>query len=120
MIFSTAACSKIPGNREACLPEAVMRLRLVVLATALCMTPVECIPLHQFIGYPFQDVATFRSVDDDFMTVSFAVPFPLGTTEYGRVHVSLATREHLVHATRHLHTYSEVSCRCYSCWKAIR
>ena len=65
-----------------------MRLRLVVLATVLCMTPVACIPLHQFIGYPFEDVATFPSVDDDFLTVNLTVPFPLGTTEYERVHVS--------------------------------
>ena len=63
-------------------------LSLVVAVTALCMNPVVCIPLHQFIGYPFEDVATFPSVDDDFLTVNLAVPFRLGTTDYENVHVS--------------------------------
>ena len=67
---------------------AVMRIRLVVLVTALCTPPAACIPLDQFIGYPFEDVATFPSVDDDFLSVELAVPFPLGATEYGSVHVS--------------------------------
>ena len=65
-----------------------MRILLVVLVTALCMPPAACIPLDQFIEYPFEDLATLPSADDSMLSVDLAVPFPLGATEYGRVHVS--------------------------------
>lgn len=84
---------------------AVMRIRLVVLVTALCTPPAACIPLDQFIGYPFEDVATFPSVDDDFLSADLAVPFPLGATEYGSVHVSgRVALERLVHTKRYVVT----------------
>ena len=67
---------------------AIMRICLVVLVTALCMLPATCIPLDQFIGYPFENVTTLPSVDDAVLSVDLAVPFALGATEYGRVHVS--------------------------------
>ena len=69
-------------------PQRCYIFHLVVAVTALWMTPAVCIPLHDFIGSPFEDVATFPSVNDDFLTVNLAVPFRLGTMEYENVPVS--------------------------------